>query len=876
MASFYEKRAANTGVPPNTDQNFASPGGEYGLGVKPRFEGGGWPPSTNSISSTLSPIGGEKMPGEKLDQSPYAVQPSGNLADAKGAREALSQYQKTPQSPVQDIPQQIPPQSPVQGMPQQTAMQQALPMMKTTIAADSATPSLMDKLKALRAELATDTVEKLKSFGPKKSYSPRKPGWFSNVSSSRRNISEGLRHGFDVVATPTANKLIPGLGGAALGGLGGLAASEGEDEEGDRFHKNLMLKVLLGAGAGAGLGVAGASGYVKPKSGPFGWAGTQHFKVGADMKKSDITESKLRNLVAKHAAQDNNANSRSAVGESGGLTYKTNEEDHATGAAAWESLGKYMKTAGDCEATGLTPYQLTFAIRVHQANLSPQQIRDGIDKAAEYMGEEYVEELREGMDKIASMDKDAFLTALSRAGQVGLKHAPKIQRGATTALNWVKNLVGRGSKVAPKVDEVLKLPAPGKHAVPKPTQQTWKVDPTGNVTAPSRALAVIPGQAAKLTPKGKFQAVAEGVSKAYGRFGKPIAEKLGPAATVAGPAGIGGYTGHVATGQGDTAMPWYVKYPAILGGAATGGRMKHLTPLARAGATRAAWGGGGGTFLDEAAALGGIDTGGRGAQAGVFGGLLGSVPVKGVAAIRKGLASKLPEAGLGSMKSLKNTTMYGGVGVVAADALVTNKANQMMEEMGPELAQQEMNNFFEANPRVLEAMEMANTPGVIEAAQGALEGGQAAAGMMGSLANIGNMIDPLLNLFDPSGKLSESMNPMMKILLMAGGLTGLGGILSGSKGATAGGLGMMSIPIIQQLMAKKKQGVIGEAPEGSANAQQLTGEEQSRFTAQEKEYFDSLPQAQQEAFNAMSPEQQNKVIADKRSEMEKAQGKPQE
>ena len=109
----------NTGVSPNANQDLASPGGGYGLGVQPRMPGGGWPPSTNSISSTLSPIGGEKMPGEKIDQSPYAVQPpSGGLADEEGARAALSQYQKTPQSPIQDIPQQIPQQAPQQIPPQ--------------------------------------------------------------------------------------------------------------------------------------------------------------------------------------------------------------------------------------------------------------------------------------------------------------------------------------------------------------------------------------------------------------------------------------------------------------------------------------------------------------------------------------------------------------------------------------------------------------------------------------------------------------------------------------------------------------------------------------------------------------------------------------
>ena len=67
-------------------------------------------------------------------------------------------------------------------------------------------------------------------------------------------------------------------------------------------------------------------------------------KRGADMNNN---ESKFRNLMAKHAAQDNSMDSRSAAGEGKGVTFKTNDDDHATGTAAWESIGQYMKSANE-------------------------------------------------------------------------------------------------------------------------------------------------------------------------------------------------------------------------------------------------------------------------------------------------------------------------------------------------------------------------------------------------------------------------------------------------------------------------------------------------------------------------------------------------
>jgi hypothetical protein len=53
----------------------------------------------------------------------------------------------------------------------------------------------------------------------------------------------------------------------------------------------------------------------------------------------------VRDAFGKYAAQDNDKPQQSSTGEDNGVSFKTRDEDHATGTSAWESLGKFMKTA---------------------------------------------------------------------------------------------------------------------------------------------------------------------------------------------------------------------------------------------------------------------------------------------------------------------------------------------------------------------------------------------------------------------------------------------------------------------------------------------------------------------------------------------------
>lgn len=442
-----------------------------------------------------------------------------------------------------------------------------------------------------------------------------------------------------------------------------------------------------------------------------------------------------------------------------------------------------------CDKLGLTPYQLTFALRVHEANLSPQQIEAGIDKAGEYMGEEYVEELREGMDKIASMDKEA-IGWLKALGTGAAKHGPKAWKGLKALF------AGPGKSQTSRVGSVM-------NRIAEPGKAVGSTLATGKGKGWDKALGLLGG---------------EGKGWRSGGMG---ALRMG----------MGAQTG--ATMAGEDA-PWYVKAPMMLGGAAFGRAMPRMGAGASAMGRRGMWGGFGGMTVDQLAGLAGKDTGGRFGQMGALGGFaspllrgqaipgavtagkynplkalagknlpnLGYTGTRGATALG-GAGKKISDAVSPGMRSALGWGMLappvaGGVGALASGAAgaADSYVDRKIQGARGDVMQDIMN-----NPRVQNALQMAEQGG----------------GFMDSLSGIGNVIDPLLEMMgmDPS-----QMNPLMKILLMAGGGLGLGGLLSGSKGAGIGGLGMMAIPLIAQLMKKRnapsdpQTGLPGRVPPG--------------------------------------------------------------
>ena len=676
------------------------------------------------------------------------------------------------------------------------------------------------------------------------------------------------------------------------------------------------VKPVLNSGAGVPASTGKAVGQLMKGVSGGGSAGAATLpKRGADM--SDV---KFRNLMSKHAEQDNSTDSRSAVGESK-ITYKTNEDDHATGTKAWDSLSTYMKSANEtfevpggvklaCDSTGLTPYQLAFAVRVHEANLSPQQIIDGVEKVAEYMGEEYAEELRDGLDKIASLDKEAFGKLIS-GGLKWLRGAKPVVK----SVDAVKKVVQAPAKL------VRKTPA-ANQPVNTAYRQTDRVadivnrgfQPAKSVAAPKPTSTV-----------GKMKDIASGgqvaqTSAIVPNAGKPLNWMGGNAERgLSNLAGAGRMAGGAMTGQqmAGSDAPWWQQALGAAGGAAFGRSMPNMGHAGRAAGLRAAAGAGTGYTADMASQMllgqQGTDYGkwlsrmgfasplvrGQKIPSAITSGkynplkfLAGkNLPNLSTPAGLRSAASKIPGAGLASKLPIGKKTLATAAAAVPATyfgapiaSSVYDKAKGFADtagqwydafQQGPDqYASNQLNKFLDDPDKVnqvgdaFEGQIRQRIPGIVEDATGKTlpelrEGidrmdqlGSTFSGLGESLSGVTGMIDPILEMvgMDPS-----KMNPMMKVLLMAGGGLGIHGLLSGNKSTGIGGMGMMALPLIMQWLQRKKQteggaeiGSQGAAARANQRNQPQTGgvtTPQSAVAGEQARQAALRQQQQQEALN---------------------------
>ena len=776
------------------------------------------------------------------------------------------------------------------------------------------------------------------------------------------------------------------------------------------------VKPVLNSGAGIPASTGKAVGQLmKGVSG--GSAGAAKLPASAWSKRS--SDVKFRNLMSKHAEQDNSTDSRSAVGESK-ITYKTNEDDHATGSDAWESLSKFMKTGGwpfkkkptgpqvgeiytggtlleseedldaylqpmmaadidqflqenpnasfedflasprglewmgeekeakgelkeagftatgtkawdslstymksanetfevpggvklACDSTGLTPYQLAFAVRVHEANLSPQQIIDGVEKVAEYMGEEYAEELRDGLDKIASLDKEAFSKLIS-GGLKWLRGAKPVVK----SVDAVKKVVQAPAKL------VRKTPA-ANQPVNTAYRQTDRVadivnrgfQPAKSVAAPKPTSTV-----------GKMKDIASGgqvaqTSAIVPNAGKPLNWMGGNAERgLSNLAGAGRMAGGAMTGQqmAGSDAPWWQQALGAAGGAAFGRSMPNMGHAGRAAGRRAAIGAGTGYTADMASQMllgqQGTDYGkwlsrmgfasplvrGQKIPSAITSGkynplkfLAGkNLPNLSTPAGLRSAASKIPGAGLASKLPIGKKTLATAAAAVPATyfgapiaSSVYDKAKGFADtagqwydafQQGPaQYTSNQFDNFLGDPDKVnqigdaFEGQIRQRIPGIVEDATGKTlpelrEGidrmdqlGSTFSGLGESLSGVTGMIDPILEMvgMDPS-----KMNPMMKVLLMAGGGLGIHGLLSGNKSTGIGGMGMMALPLIMQWLQRKKQteggaeiGSQGAAARANQRNQPQTGgvtTPQSAVAGEQARQAVLRQQQQQEALN---------------------------
>jgi len=123
----------------------------------------------------------------------------------------------------------------------------------------------------------------------------------------------------------------------------------------------------------------------------------------------------IEKAQAKLASQDNCSPSRSAAGDSKGVKYKQQNEDHATGTAAFDSLDKYLRMA---KKAGLNDFQSTFFSRLINEGRHEHEIYAAVKQAGDQFGYEVGKELKKGLEKLAIM---GVLSGLGRAAMAGGK-----------------------------------------------------------------------------------------------------------------------------------------------------------------------------------------------------------------------------------------------------------------------------------------------------------------------------------------------------------------------------------------------------------------------------------------------------------------------
>ena len=449
------------------------------------------------------------------------------------------------------------------------------------------------------------------------------------------------------------------------------------------------------------------------------------------------------------------------------------------------------------EDLGLTPYQTGFVAQAVNAGISASQLSDGVEKVAEYMGEDYAEELREGLDKMAEV----------------------LEKQANPLLNVGKALLGGGKYVLGFGDDAARAMKPVANAV-------------GNAGGVS-GRGGMAGFANRLFDSTKGRALSQGAQKAMGN-------DLGGFWGQAGRSALGGMTG---MGAVDDDAHWGTKTLAGLGGAAFGRYMPRMGVNARAAGLRSMIGGGLGYAGDSAAGLAGYDTGGNLRQLGTVGGFLsplvrgqtvgkglsgGGFQLPNLAAAGSRLGSKsdvLP--GLGNTirkvddayfsNPFKSKLGLGLLGVEAAPAVAgagIGAVNDRIKAEGDRQREQALRDVFSI-PQVQEA----------------LQAGQRGQELFGTLDRVGAVADPL---FEMMGMDPSQMSPLAKIALMAGGGMALGGLAGGTQGNTAGGAGLggiagIALPLI--LASMQGRGGGGAMSPAAAQAAQLQAQQQGQQAA---------------------------------------------
>jgi len=176
-------------------------------------------------------------------------------------------------------------------------------------------------------------------------------------------------------------------------------------------QKQSIIKGLLGVLAGGGLGYMGGGlggGLVGAGLGGAGGAGLGYLGAQNENRKLHDTARVLKEYgllkpeylrqalpLLKAGSQDNSAQRLSSAGESSGVKFKHDDDGHATGSSAFDTLDGYMKKAG------LNSFQTQFFGRLIQSGVSEHMAQAAIKSAGAQFGEKVAAELEDGMAKLA-------------------------------------------------------------------------------------------------------------------------------------------------------------------------------------------------------------------------------------------------------------------------------------------------------------------------------------------------------------------------------------------------------------------------------------------------------------------------------------------
>ena len=154
----------------------------------------------------------------------------------------------------------------------------------------------------------------------------------------------------------------------------------------------------------------------------------------------------------KLASQDNCSPSRSAAGDSKGVKYKQQNEDHATGTAAFDSLDKYLRMA---KKAGLNDFQSNFFGRLIQEGRNEHEMYEAIKQAGDQFGYKVGKELNRGLEKLSNwgaigkglMTGAKYLGAGALGAGAGVAASGAVQKGVQNGVQQgVKDGVQQGVK----------------------------------------------------------------------------------------------------------------------------------------------------------------------------------------------------------------------------------------------------------------------------------------------------------------------------------------------------------------------------------------------------------------------------------------------